>query len=107
MASKKTDAVKKNFVQIFYAIIAALIIRSFLYEPFSIPSGSMYPNLKVGDYLFVSKFSYEKPKELKFFNDQTIPDEFDQLILINNFNRLLNAIGSSPITINNNRVFIS
>ena len=49
---------KKNFIQITYAILAALAIRSFLFEPFSIPSGSMYPNLKVGDYLFVSKYSY-------------------------------------------------
>ena len=49
---------KKNITQIFYAILAALVIRSFLFEPFSIPSGSMYPNLKVGDYLFVSKYSY-------------------------------------------------
>ena len=56
--SKKDSKIKKNFWQIFYAILAALVIRSFLYEPFSIPSGSMYPNLKVGDYLFVSKTSY-------------------------------------------------
>ena len=49
---------KKNITQIFYAILAALVIRSFLFEPFSIPSGSMYPNLKVGDYLCVSKYSY-------------------------------------------------
>tara|TARA_B100000287_G_scaffold318593_1_gene302359 strand:+ start:1208 stop:1951 length:744 start_codon:yes stop_codon:yes gene_type:complete len=73
MASKKTDAVKKNFVQIFYAIIAALIIRSFLYEPFSIPSGSMYPNLKVGDYLFVSKFSYGFSKHSLPFSIPLIP----------------------------------
>ena len=56
--NEKNSKIKKNFWQIFYAILAALVIRSFLYEPFSIPSGSMYPNLKVGDYLFVSKFSY-------------------------------------------------
>ena len=39
--------IKKNVIQVFYAILAALIIRSFFFEPFSIPSGSMYPNLKL------------------------------------------------------------
>ncbi len=43
---------------IFHALIIALLIRVFLYQPFNIPSGSMIPTLLVGDYLFVSKFSY-------------------------------------------------
>ncbi len=38
--------------------IAAILLRSFVIAPFSIPSGSMLPRLMIGDYLFVSKWSY-------------------------------------------------
>ena len=43
---------------VIHALILAMIVRIFLYQPFNIPSGSMIPTLLVGDYLFVSKFSY-------------------------------------------------
>ncbi len=42
----------------FLALILAMVIRTFLYEPFNIPSQSMLPTLLVGDYLFVSKKTY-------------------------------------------------
>ena len=48
----------ENIKTLFYALVIALIIRSFLFQPFYIPSSSMEPNLLVGDRLFVSKFSY-------------------------------------------------
>ena len=41
-----------------YAVLIALVVRTFAIEPFNIPSGSMEATLLVGDYLFVSKYTY-------------------------------------------------
>ena len=47
-----------NLKSVLLAVFIALLIRSFIAEPFNIPSGSMKPNLLVGDFIFVSKWSY-------------------------------------------------
>ena len=47
-----------NLKSVLLAVFIALLIRSFVAEPFNIPSGSMKPNLLVGDFIFVSKWSY-------------------------------------------------
>src|SRR4029453_12318966 len=52
------SSVKDTVRVIIHALILALIVRIFLFQPFNIPSGSMIPTLLVGDYLFVSKYSY-------------------------------------------------
>src|SRR5271155_2021046 len=40
------------------ALVIALIVRTLLFQPFDIPSGSLIPTLLIGDYLFVSKYAY-------------------------------------------------
>ena len=52
------NSIYETIKTLFFAAIIALTVRSLAYEPFSIPSGSMIPSLLVGDYLFVSKFTY-------------------------------------------------
>ena len=58
VAQDESGGIGETVRTVFFALIIALTFRSCAYQPFNIPSESMLPTLLVGDYLFVSKFSY-------------------------------------------------
>jgi signal peptidase I len=58
MPAKNKNAAREWFNTLFYGGLIAIVFRSFLLEPFNIPSGSMIPTLQVGDHIFVQKWSY-------------------------------------------------
>jgi signal peptidase I len=57
-----------NAKSLIVGIAIALVFRTFLFEPYNIPSGSMEPTLDVGDYIIVSKFAYG-------YSDDSLPFE--------------------------------
>ncbi len=57
-AKSKDSGFVETVKTVIFAVLIAFGVRTFAFEPFNIPSGSMIPTLLVGDYLFVSKFSY-------------------------------------------------
>ena len=69
-------------VQIFPVIAFVLILRSFIYEPFQIPSGSMMPTLLDGDFILVNKFNYglKDPVARNKFLEVGLPEHGDVVV---------------------------
>lgn len=73
MKTNDTGGFTDTLKTIVYAVLIAIGVRTVAYEPFNIPSGSMFPTLLVGDYLFVSKFSYGYSKHSMIMSLPLIP----------------------------------
>jgi len=73
MKKKHSGGLGETLRTVLYAVLIALGVRTVAYEPFNIPSGSMIPTLLVGDYLFVSKFSYGYSRHSLPFSLPLIP----------------------------------
>jgi signal peptidase I len=76
-ARTKEGGIGETIKVIVEALLIALVVRTFLFQPFNIPSGSMIPTLLIGDYLFVSKYAYGYSKHSFPFS----PDLFTGRIL--------------------------
>ena len=88
-AGAQPGSLKKPFWReygeaLFIALILALVIRAFLVQAFSIPSGSMQPTLLIGDYLLVNKFSYgvRNPLTNKVWISTGTPQRGDVVVFI-------------------------
>lgn len=100
--------------QIFPVIAFVLVLRSFLYEPFQIPSGSMMPTLLVGDFILVEKFTYglKDPVARKQFYDVGTPERGDIVVfkypedpMVDYIKRVVGLPGDR-VVYRNKRVFI-
>lgn len=77
---EKEETLFDTIKTVFFAVVIALGIRTFVFEPFKIPSASMYPTLYIGDYLFVSKYTYgyskhSLPMSMPIFDGKIWADE--------------------------------
>ena len=57
-SKSKGSELRETIVVIIEALIIALVFRTFLYQPFSIPTASLQPTLMIGDYVLASKYSW-------------------------------------------------
>jgi signal peptidase I len=77
-AENNKEVKEMGFVKtLIIALVCAGFVRSFFFEPFHIPSSSMKPNLLIGDYIFVSKYSYgysrySFPLGINFFSGRVL-----------------------------------
>jgi signal peptidase I len=116
IAGKSTEPVIVQYARSFLPVILiVLIIRSFLFEPFRIPSESMMPGLIDGDFIFVSKFAYGL--RLPVINSKVLstgqPQRGDVIVFrlprdpsVHYIKRLVGLPGDH-VSVRNNQVFVN
>jgi signal peptidase I len=112
---------RSTLFSLFLIFLLAIGFRSFVFEPFHIPSGSMKPNLLIGDYLFVTKFSYGynryslpfHPKFLTFSLFRSTPKPGDVVVFIPPHNpdmfyvKRVIGLPGDKIEIKNQKIFVN
>lgn len=121
--AKVNDVLKKATIREYVqslgsAILIALAIRAFLFEPFRIPTGSMIPTLEIGDHLFVTKFTYGLRipfTNSRFFKTGT-PQRGEVMVFEyprqgpdyrKDFIKRVVAVGGDSVRLTGNRLFIN
>jgi signal peptidase I len=59
-----------------FAVVVAVIVRTFLFAPFKIPSGSMVPTIEIGDHIFATMYSYGIP--VPFTDTKLFPQQIER-----------------------------
>jgi len=99
----------------FPVLLLVLVVRSFLFEPFRIPSSSMVPTLLIGDFIFVNKFTYglRWPVLNKKFIDIGEPERGDVMVFrlpsqpSTNYIKRLIGLPGDKITYRNKRLYVN
>jgi signal peptidase I len=114
LASARKSAAREYSESIGIAVIIALLLRAFVVEAFKIPSGSMIPTLRVGDHIFVNKFTYglRVPfTHVKFFNQK--PQRGEVVVFIypedesKDFIKRIVAVGGDTVEVRDGRIWIN
>ncbi len=112
---KRKSSLREYTEAIVIALVLALFIRTFVVQAFKIPSGSMLPTLKIGDYLLVNKFIYgiKMPFTGSLIIPITNPKPNDIIVFkfpkdpsIDYIKRVI-AVGGETVEIRNKKVFVN
>ncbi len=113
--SNKKQTKRESFTSILIAVFLALIFRSSIASPYKIPSGSMIPTLKVGDFIFVSKLSYglKIPFTNKNLFDFSPPKRGEVIVFIEpqkkelDFIKRVVGVAGDKIELKNDKLYIN